>query len=296
MSNSRRSVVSFLLSAPVTYALGCERGSKKGAADHGPTFSVRNATAADADAGSRAGDAVWLALACTGPKWQKQLIVLLQEALAEVEANATPGLVDLFDAEASTLLHRRRGRLLPKLTAARVLVRTSWSDGELSVAPAESGFRAWKKGSDKTVRRAQFLIWPVSHALLLRNLPAGAIAGVRDTLADDSDGLGAAIALVITPEIATRRGAPSELTRLQKECRRVKRLLNRAAKKNPLASALADLGAATDAPILPWWSLRPDDLLLVPRLSALASRAKWVAQVQGVLKQHGASSVALVNK
>ncbi len=293
--SSRRSVVSFLLGASGGFALGCSRAAKKQPDEAGPTFALRTNERPDPKSGNRLGDAIWLALASAGPRHRKKTIALLQAALAEIEASATPGLDGLFEPEAIELLHARRGLLLPKLTAARAMIRHHWTDAELTVTTAPGGFFAWKATTDRRVEHARFLMWPISHALLLRNVPPPSLLAVQEDLANESDSATTSLALIVTPELALRRGAPAELARLQADCRRARRLLDRVAPKNPLASALADLAGATSEPLIPWIELRANDLLVVPRLGALATRSTWVGEVRKLLTSHGAHSVRLVN-
>jgi hypothetical protein len=225
-------------------------------------------------------------------------LALLRQVLDEVEAEATPGLSGLFERQASELIHKQRGRLLPKLTAARSLIRDRWSDGQLSVAPGAAGeglrFWPWSRDDDVRTRRARLLIWPITHAARVRGLSTALSERVVDALADRSDSADSLLALALPQDVAERREAPAALTRLCADCRRLNKLVARAAKDRPMLKVLADLGTVTDRSLLSWYSAAPGEVLVVPRLGALARRREWLDELRAALAKSGAGAADVV--
>jgi hypothetical protein len=215
------------------------------------------------------------------------------ELIDGIEAQQLPLGLDLSDDSPSVIARRLQKALLPSWTAARSLVLGSWSasDGSLSVrvaAPARAASTqgitvlAWSETERNTLAaRARFLAWPVSNAVLL---DAGSPAGVRDLAALLRAGVtreSGLVGLVLDAgsQNVTRlsEGEP-ERRELEARLRRFdEAALKKLGDAEPLARALrAGLPAA---PALPWLELHASELLVVPRLSSLARRSRFLSEL-----------------
>ncbi|MEZ4222282.1 MAG: hypothetical protein R3B13_15200 [Polyangiaceae bacterium] len=293
--SSRRSVVSWLLTTSAWLALGCKDTKPSEPQTQSPVFRIRSGS--PPEEASRAGDAVWLVLASSGPKQRAKTIGLLRKALEEVEAAATPGLGGLVEQEAIEALGNARGHLLPRLTAARVLVRGHWAEKDLWVDPSSDGpgrkFRIWSEAEDTLVRRARMAAWPIAHAVRIRGLDESAARKVRDALADRADEASAPFSLIVTRDVDRRKHTAGDLDALIADCRRVQALVKRIERRNALTTVLGDLATVTTQPLLPWLDLAPSDVLVVPRLGALASRAQWIEELRAEVKSYAGATLDL---
>ena len=237
------------------------------------------------------GDAVWLALAALPLAECVELCQTLRALVEALEASSTPGLVDLTSEEVTSELRRDRAWLLPVLNGAQELLAKSWLGAGLEVRvatePANPGERvvaAWSSDVvDPLAERARFAAWPVSRAIRLGTGGSGGRDRVAAKLRGSVPSSWSPIALVVDADLCARRSEPGELGDLVRLCRARRRLLSAAAAKEPLAASLASLGTEPGGPLLPWLSLAGGDLLIVPRLGALARPEELIRAVQSAL-------------
>ena len=136
---------------------------------------------------------------------------------------------------------------------------------------------------DPLAERARFAAWPVSRAIRLGTGGSGERDRVAAKLRESVPSAWSPIALVVDADLCARRSEPGELGDLVRLCRARRRLLSAAAAKEPLAASLASLGTEPGGPLLPWLSLAGGDLLIVPRLGALARPEELIRAVQSAL-------------
>jgi hypothetical protein len=217
---------------------------------------------------------------------------LLAESLAKlgavVDRKKNPLFVSLDDSEERAAVEDLVAQTAPLFTAATSLAAGSWPspEGDVQVlpvahcAPARPCVRlADPAGSDEQSRRARFLAWPLGYAVFLAVSDRAKLDEVALTLrAPGSFQIG----LVLTSaELHELRASPA-LVALQKNARRL--LKSMPDTRTPLATTLASLvRAGRSRRELPWLQLPSDTILVVPRLSALATADKLVADVRNRL-------------
>lgn len=240
-------------------------------------------------AAGREPPSLWLALTTLHAARRTTLLDDVEAALASIEARHNPLLFDIADESDEDPFGRARSWFLPALTAAHSLLvgryRTPtdfWVEAlPRGTAPHPSDVPAWGNDSEGPVaRRARQLAWAIARAVLVRDAPGRAHRSLREAAADPAS----SIALVVTrDDLAKRRDG------------RVVELLGR------LSGAGADVsGGKSRLPlrvptenedVLPWLVLEPDHALVVPRLAALAPRARFVDEVRAQAQRHGAKLV-----
>lgn len=272
-SSSRRSAIEALLLLPVVAgsALGCRGASD----DRSPVLVLSS----DAPAPQVALDsaAVRLALGSLGQNTLDELADLLDEALTTLEARANPLLMDVLGAD-----HRDRWKasvawLLPMLNAAREFVRGAWSSSDgLSVRVERPGsarggraIPAWGAGrtGEGTDQRARFLAWPVSHARLVRAPDSQTRERLATLLREQVARPEAMTGLVL--DHASLAGT-RHFDGIERIVRDRRALLARAG-GDPTVAGLATLADPGEPRrVASWLDLSVRELLVVPRLSALA--------------------------
>lgn len=232
--------------------------------------------------------AAWLAGCCISPPYRRRCIDALESLVGRLQARFDPlelGLADT-DTDSGELKGLLAG-ILPVYSAALALTAGCWTPQSRGMTvravrasdcpPPGRCVAAWQpEPGDAQASQARFLAWPVTHALLFRLESAGdaerALESLRERIGQSST-----IALALDAASQQRQG-PSDLPRLQELSRRVVRLQSGAREKpDPLLEGLASEDAT---PLLAWLSLGPGDLMVVPRLGALATRARFLAEAE----------------
>jgi hypothetical protein len=214
---------------------------------------------------------------------------LLAESLARlaavVDRKKNPWFVSLDDSEERSAVESLIAQTAPAFTAAGTLAAGQWQspEGDVQIrpvahcAPQRPCVRlAGTPGADDLERRARFLAWPLGYAIGLE---------VRDRQAADkvAEALRAPgsfqIGLVLeSGEVHALRPSPALFT-LQRHARRLVKV--RPETPSPLFDALASLASAgTGRDGLAWLKLPPGAVLVVPRLGALATCERFVADVR----------------
>jgi hypothetical protein len=171
---------------------------------------------------------------------------------------------------------------LPALTAAANVLAAPWIAPGLTVKlgpacdPAATRcvplFAPAVDGEDALVRRGRALAWTLGNAALVR-VPAGSRAAMLRSLRRAQARGSGTIALVFD----TPRGAldEEELDLLRVQARRALAHLAPDAPQRPWLEALGAARAGWEVPI----ALDPDDVLIIPRLSALARLQDFHSEV-----------------
>jgi hypothetical protein len=162
---------------------------------------------------------------------------------------------------------------LPALTAAANVLGGPWGASGLSVqlapACADAASRCVRlfvpaaEREDALVRRGRALAWALGNAALLR-LPASSRAALLRSLRGAQTGASSTIALVF----GAPRGAldEAELEPLREQARTAVAHVPAGAPQRPWLEALGAAPASWELPL----AFDPDEVLVVPRLSALA--------------------------
>jgi len=220
----------------------------------------------------------------------KALARSLGELRRSGERRRNPLFDPLDDSDERALTARLVADLAPALSAALALAAGRWQspEGELSIHGARQcapGARCLSltapaaQPGDSVDKRSRFLAWPVGYAMLGVVNPASAARAAELLRGPTGD---SHIALVLTgDELHSLRMTPAAAAVL----REVDRLLPTARiGGSPLATTLEHLAAARSAgDELPWLQLPRTALLIVPRLSALATADAFVAEVRARL-------------
>lgn len=239
--------------------------------------------------------ALWLVLGSLARETLDATLADVAELLDGVEARELPLGLDLTEAPPKVIAGRLRRALLPSWTSARTLVQGVWSasDRSLSVRLARPGERpnegitapAWADGERSGLAaRARFLSWPVSSAVLVDAGTPQYAARLAARLRAEVVRKDALIALVLdgaVQRIDTNSLGEAELQRRELELR-LRRFDERALTKRlgdaaPLALALR--AGLPQGPVPSWIELQPSELLIVPRLSSLARRSRFLSEL-----------------
>lgn len=225
--------------------------------------------------------AISLSLAGGAPNAVDRTRALLGAVSVAVRQRANPFIIDLDGSEAYTLTSTRTQLLtqLPAATAAANLLASPWRDTgiwvELGVSCPPSANRCMRlydwNGSDTVERRVRNVVWAWSHAALIR--PKGPVAAFVAALRRRAVQPTTTIALVFARSSGQLNAA--SLAALRREARQAQ------AQTPPKSPERYWLRAVTHAPAK--WSLpvpiAAGDVLVVPRLSALARPQDFVADI-----------------
>lgn len=209
----------------------------------------------------------------------------LTEGLAalatRLEARHHPLVIDFADGDLRDDAEAFARRWLPARTAARVLARGRWPTAEGTVhlaARCPPARRCVPLATAPT--ELPIAAWPLAHARRLRFADAATAARAATGLRARVDRPGGTLALVLASEPPAQPSAA-----LIRQTRRVlRRLPTGDARLRHLVERLA---LPAPAPRPRWWPA-PDEVLVVPRLSALARPAEISAEIDAAL---GAESV-----
>ncbi len=264
----------------------CSKRTTAAEPQRGPFLSVHVPDGALAPRTIVTPAAVALALGGLPPEELPRLREHMAESTDGALRREAPGLFDL-DAppDAGVAVDPLRQSLpdLPALTAAANVVGSPWEAPGISVhlgAACEQGaprcaplFVRGPGEDDALLRRGRTLAWALGHAALLR-------AGARDrarllrSLRDTQLRPGGTIAVVFAESRGTIDHA--ELDRLRYEARRALERLRPDAPQRPWLEALDAAPPSWELPV----ALGDDEVLVVPRLSALARLPDFVCEVQ----------------
>ncbi len=225
--------------------------------------------------------ALSLALASLSPPARAELLAALTQATDAEVKRANPLIVDL-DKAGTPERERLRELLradLPAATAAANLLGSPWQSAGLRVQLGPSClpgaarcFPAPGQHADEPLaRRGASLAWAVAHAAVLRTSSPATLAQalrVRQQRPDST------IALVLVQKSGTLDAA--QLSALQEQARRGARLLDEATAQRRWLEALAAAPSGWALPL----PLGPYEVLVVPRLSALARLSDFHAELQ----------------
>jgi len=254
---------------------------------HGPFLSIvqPEATAQPDASGGRGGlapGAIALALGGLPSEALPHLREYLAESADEAMRRTAPELLDLDDVAPSDPLRRALPNL-PALTAAANVLGSPWNAPGISVhlgpacestaARCVSLFASSADAGDTLTRRGRALAWSLGNAALIR-VPASSRAVLLHALREAQPRPSGTLAMVFD---STRgRLDEAELDLLRRQAHR----------------ALADI--ATDSPRRPWlaaieatqadWQLpivlAADQMLVIPRLSALARLQDFTSEIE----------------
>jgi hypothetical protein len=247
----------------------------------GPFFSILPREGPTGTPGGITPAAVSLALGSLPPGELTRLREHLQESTDSALRRAAPGLFDLDDAAPDPL--RPSLPDLPALTAAANLLGAPWNAPGISVqlGPAcrvgatrcVSVFGAAPAPEDALVRRCRSLAWALGHAGLLRAAPS-ARPGLLVSLRESQRRLAGTVAMVF--DAPRGRLDEAELDRLRQEARRELEQLASDAPPRPWLEGLRAARPDWELPI----ALDADEMLVVPRLSALARLQDFASEVE----------------
>jgi hypothetical protein len=203
-----------------------------------------------------------LAAASMAPVERQRLRRALEDLACRLDARAHPLADDFDDAPVDAALSRELGTALPKLTAARALYGANVVD-------------PWARGGSTAERRARFAAWAVSGAALLRfddgDDARAAAARLRARAAERDS----RIALVVGAGGFDASLVP-ELVALRAAAARVAARLHDDDERRALLDEIAR--ARWTAPPS-WLQLETRELLVVPRLGAIAALGTFAAEI-----------------
>jgi hypothetical protein len=249
--------------------------------------------------GSRDQAGLEVALNGMSPEHLTDLARALDDLADELEVERNPFVEELDDDDAQKKVATLIATHLPSLTAGASLAEGAWSsaDHALTVrvtARCAPGARCFplesRRERDPIEQRARFLAWCMADAALLRAHSESEAVRVATALRERASDR-SRIALVLRDGDLHGLRWSVEVGRLALSLQRVTRLV-----PSDDDSALARLvrklarpkggGGGDDDPV-PWLHLPEGTILVVPRLSALATLSEFVAEVKGRLESAG---------
>jgi hypothetical protein len=234
-----------------------------------------------------------LALSSMSAGERARVLDVMSYATARLEARLAPWGEDLADDQGDAVaeLKREMAVYMPSLTAARELDRGSWRSPDLEVrvavscaeaAPEDRCVPAWPlpldAGMGDGASRARFLAWAVTSPALVEFRDASALETSARQLRERTSLRASTLALVLTErDLALQPVA--ERAALQEAALRLGRAM--AANGGRESTHLESLGRASPSGrVAPWLHLSPTELLVLPRLSAIAQRVAFVHEIE----------------
>ncbi len=245
--------------------------------------------------------AAGLALGTLGPIELEGLRRSLEDLATHLEARANPMVEDLDDSDPMAPLARLMRTFLPTLTACSSVAsrRRAAPDGTLVLAIAMqcpglartgAGVEClplWQpQGDDRLVQRARFLEWPFAAAVVLGFDRADDAHAAREALRRRAHEEGSRIALVLEDGDLAGRDA-DRLAAVRAPARRALAIAQRDAKVDARLLELIAHEPPPGARLLPWLHLDAEEVLVVPKLGALASLDVFVGEVERDLRSRG---------
>ena len=207
----------------------------------------------------------------------------LKSLAAALARKRNPFYVTVDDTEEHVAAQKLFAETGPAFTAAVALSRGRWqsSEGDLAVQVVETcshGSRCiplFSQGlGDGLEQRVRFLAWPVGYAVVLRasaSNPAQVATILRAAFPSSQIGL-----VLTSDELHSLRKSPA----LDSLFKSAGHLANRLP-GSPLLEMLESIRRAASArDETPWLKLPRDTLLVVPHLSALATRGRFVDEIK----------------
>jgi len=216
----------------------------------------------------------------------------LQSLEAAVARKRNPFYIAIDDTEEHVAARKLFAETAPAFTAAVALSRGRWqsSEGDLAVQVVETcshGSHCMplfsQSQGDGLEQRIRFLAWPIGYAVVLRASATNA-AQVAKALRAASPS--SQIGLVLTSdELHSLRKSPALASLLKSAGHLANKL-----PASPLLEMLENIRSAASArDETPWLKLPRDTVLVVPRLSALATRGRFVDEIKTRLEAAGAT-------
>lgn len=219
---------------------------------------------------------------------------ILQHLAAHLRARAQPLMVDLDDDDPGELASRWFEAHRPTLEAASDFARGCWStsDGTVAVAvvtrcpPARDAIRCVPLRGGGAM--ADFLAWPLTHAIELRAATPDNALAARRALRALTATQGSDAALVVPETPGEWEARPALVTAAGTVLRFIppELALQRV--------ALEPFAAPPTTRALPWWEADPLRVLVVPRLSAFGAPRRVEAEVWASLRRAGLASRVVV--
>jgi hypothetical protein len=292
-SSSRRDVCKGALALAALAASGANC-ARRSSSQLGPWLRVEAAADLEPE-GAIAWRGLALALRALPEARRTELVEDVSQWVADAEARSNPFVVDLSD-ESTPPLERVRSWFLPIWNAATALDARRWRlpRENLDVAIvrdelAGSGprvFRAWQGEGDSQIERARFAAWAVARARLV---DCGSTEG-RDRLAARlGDRLGdpdSCIGLFVDSRHLDRADRCRPFDSILEMAERSRRLAARAQPGSldpELKSLLAHVPPGEPiSTVKDWLDLGANEVLVVPRLGALARVAAYEGELKGL--------------
>jgi hypothetical protein len=245
-------------------------------------------TAPPSEDASRAAAA--LALGALSPTRQGTLREQLATLVDRLEARRNPWAVDLDSSPIEAPLSELSASLLPMLTAARALalqrVSVPGQTGSVEVAPrCPKGvvvrcFPVWPnvRDPDRERERARFAVWPLSNALRLRFESAKVAEQTASRLRGCERLPHTALVLTAVDLHGRKSAAADDMRALAARARTDLVRAGEATEMTDLLGEIADSSVA--GPLLPWLELSDAEVLVVPKLGALAELGAFEREVR----------------
>jgi hypothetical protein len=249
-----------------------------------------------------------LVLGTLAPLERAGLRHALEDLETHLEARTNPMVEDLDDSDPMAPLALLVRRFLPTITACDALAsrRRAAPDGALVVAvgmqcdgsdapDATAGVDCvplWKVGrTDRMTERARFLEWPLAAAAVLGFADAASAERVTGALRARSRETASRIALVLTEaDLAGHHDADAAEVRAL-----ATRVLGIARRDPAVDTRILELIAREPPPgprRLPWLHLGAEEVLVVPKLGALADVDAFIHEVDGAANAGAAGAKA----
>jgi hypothetical protein len=257
-------------------------------ADAGDAGAVREATGSEARAMAIAGVSM-------SPADRARILEQLDYTTARLEARLSPLDTDFGDDDPVDELRRSLERHMPTFTAARELERGAWRSADLAVRLAASCADG-KPAADETCvslwndregdgppalgRRARFLAWAASRAVVADLGTRERVAECARKLRERTSANASTVALVLTNDDLTLLATPDRAA-LHEAARRLGAAMAANGRRDTkdleaFANAIPEDRAA------PWLALPATALVVVPRLSAIADTDGFRKEIEAV--------------
>lgn len=236
--------------------------------------------------------AMSLALASLSSVERDQVIASMEYATTRLEATLMPGAEDLGEGDPMDELKKALAHYAPVLTAARAFEQGSegaWTAKDFAVralakcpeklAPGERCVPVW---GESDAARARFVAWPIAAARVLELPTVDARATCAENLRHRRARDDSTVALVLSSDDLALRPVP-ERDAVRKAARRLGAAM--AVAKREDNQRLEAFGRAAPAGrVAPWLEVKPWALLVVPKLSALATEDAFHAELASVCR------------
>ena len=268
---------------------------------HGTCAPSLPTATATATAGSRGAT---FALAALPPTALGELRDALDDLALYVETKRNPLVADLLDDDVEQVLANALADHAPRLSAARALAAGRWASGDRDLvvtlgarceeAPDARCLALWPDDAERAnenaeAARARFIAWPLAHAAVLRATDGDAVALARTLRAGGPGATGDdPIALILTRSVdVAARASLAEVGRAAAGAR--DGIAHDATTAAALGDLLDDLAHA-DPDSLGTLPIESDQVLVVPRLHAIADPASFARALDHRLAQRGVSA------